>query len=240
MTKLRFITSSLLAVFAVALGCTFFISSSTVEQSNSEFIAELSAELADMKEELTTLKLTEENEAVSSEPMLGEVILFAGNFAPRGWAFCDGQLLPISSNQALFSLLGTIYGGDGRTTFALPDLRGRTPIGAGNGPGLSTIRQGQKAGAESTTLSMNNLPSHNHLVSGEVPGFAMHPKELEPKYIKGAKSFITVGNESNTQVAISEKNSSGLTGSNQPFSIRNPYVGMRYIIALQGTFPSRS
>lgn len=240
MTKLRFITSSLLAVFAIALACLFFISSSTVEQSNSEFIAELSAELADMKEELTNLKLPEGNEAVSSEPMLGEVILFAGNFAPRGWAFCDGKLLPISSNSALFSLLGTIYGGDGRTTFALPDLRGRTPIGAGTGPGLSTIREGQKAGMESTTLSVTNLPRHNHLVSTGAPGFAMHPKETEHKYIKGANSFITVGNASNTQVAISGKNSSELTGGSQAFSIRNPYVGMRYIIALQGTFPSRN
>ena len=98
----------------------------------------------------------------SSEPLLAQIVLFGGNFAPRGWAFCDGQLLAISSNTALFSLLGTNYGGDGRTTFGLPDLRGRTPIGPRSGPGLSTFREGQRGGSEFSTLNVPQMPSHNH------------------------------------------------------------------------------
>jgi len=102
-----------------------------------------------------------------NEGTLGEVTLFAGNFAPRGWAFCHGQLLPINQYQALFSILGTTYGGDGRTTFALPDLRGRVPVGVGYGPGLSDIRLGQKAGYEAVQLTVNQLPAHLH-------GFSLH------------------------------------------------------------------
>lgn len=94
-------------------------------------------------------------------------MLFGGNFAPRGWAFCHGQLLPINANQALFSILGTTYGGDGRTTFALPDLRGRMPIGDGNGPGLTARRIGQKAGAENVTLNTTQIPAHNHQISNQ-------------------------------------------------------------------------
>ena len=97
-----------------------------------------------------------------SEPFVGKIRMFAGNFAPRGWAFCDGQLLAVSQNDALFSLLGTIYGGDGRTTFGLPDLRGRIPIHAGTGPGLSPRSLGNKAGTEIETLTVNQIPSHTH------------------------------------------------------------------------------
>ena len=100
------------------------------------------------------------------EPFIGEIAMFGGNFAPRGWAYCNGQLLAISNNDALFSLLGTIYGGDGRTTFALPDLRGRVPMHWGNGPGLSDYRIGQKSGSETTTLNVLQLPAHNHTVKG--------------------------------------------------------------------------
>ena len=96
------------------------------------------------------------------EPLLGQIIMFGGNFAPRGWAFCDGQLLPIAQNTALSSILGTTYGGDGRTTFGLPDLRGRVPMGGGHGPGLSPRSLGQKGGNETTTLTVSNLPPHNH------------------------------------------------------------------------------
>jgi microcystin-dependent protein len=101
-----------------------------------------------------------------SEPYVGEIRMFAGNFAPRGWAFCDGQLLAVAQNDALFSLLGTIYGGDGRTTFGLPDLRGRVPIHAGSGPGLSPRRLGEKGGQEDVTLSLNELPQHDHMLIG--------------------------------------------------------------------------
>ena len=97
-----------------------------------------------------------------SEPFYGEIKMFAGNFAPRSYAFCDGQLLPISQNSALFALLGTTYGGDGRTDFALPDLRGRIPVHTGQGPGLTNVPQGQKAGAERVTLGVSELPTHVH------------------------------------------------------------------------------
>jgi len=98
------------------------------------------------------------------EPFIAEIIMFGGNFAPRGWAFCDGQLLPIAQNQALFSILGTTYGGDGRTTFALPDLRGRTAIHPGTGPGLSNRRLGERGGAETNTLTLPQLPTHTHTI----------------------------------------------------------------------------
>ena len=100
----------------------------------------------------------------STEPFIAEIIMFAGNFAPRGWALCDGQLLPISQNSALFSILGTTYGGDGRTTFGLPDLRGRSPMHEGSGPGLSSRTLGSKTGSESNILNTNQLPSHTHTI----------------------------------------------------------------------------
>ncbi len=108
-----------------------------------------------------------EAELLGTDPYLGEISWFAGNFAPRGWSFCDGQLLQINQYPSLFSVLGTTYGGDGRTTFALPDMRGRSPIhvGTGTGPGLSTRRLGDRGGAETTTISVVNLPSHTHTIS---------------------------------------------------------------------------
>lgn len=102
---------------------------------------------------------------MSSDPILGSISMFAGNFAPRQWAFCDGQLLPISQYEALFSVLGTIYGGDGRTDFALPDLRGRVPMHEGHGPGLTSFRLGHRGGIETVTLGMNQIPSHKHSIS---------------------------------------------------------------------------
>jgi microcystin-dependent protein len=108
------------------------------------------------------LCLSFSNTANAQEPFIGEIKMFGGNFAPRGFAFCDGQLLSISQNTALFAILGTTYGGDGRTTFGLPDLRGRVPVHAGTGPGLSSYRIGQKGGTETTTITVANLPAHSH------------------------------------------------------------------------------
>ena len=181
------------------------------------------------------------------EPTLAEIRIFAGNFAPRSWAFCDGQLLPINSNQALFSILGTTYGGDGRTTFALPDMRGRTAIHAGNGPGLSDRRLGTKGGTETVTLNISNLANHNHhdtlranisssdsnLPSGRYPGMAAGTNTntgaalAVTAYSTTSDTDIPGGNTSNT-------------GSGQAFDIRQPWLAMYYIIALQGVFPSRS
>ncbi|OEJ98868.1 phage tail protein [Flavivirga aquatica] len=183
------------------------------------------------------------------EPFLAEIIMFAGNFAPRGWALCNGQLLPIAQNTALFSLLGTTYGGDGRTTFALPDLRGRIAMHEGTGPGLSPVRLGQRGGSELVVLTTNELPNHNHSGStlngsvsvNEVDGYSDEPagrnigiSPTDTPYndkvtdrTMAADSVNITGNTSNT-------------GGSRPFSIRNPYLGVNYIIALQGIFPSRS
>src|SRR6188472_303063 len=107
-----------------------------------------------------------------SEPFIGMIVMFAGNFAPRNWAFCDGQLLSIAQNTALFSILGTTYGGNGQTTFALPDFRGRVAVGTGTGPGLSNISLGEVAGEASVTLISTQMPQHNHTISGNAGGLA--------------------------------------------------------------------
>ena len=169
----------------------------------------------------------------SAEPFIGEVIMFAGNFAPRGWAFCEGQLLPISQNQALFSILGTTYGGDGRTTFGLPDLRGRAPIGAGTGPGLSNVRQGTKGGAEQSYIYQSNLPS----LEIQVPAVEARGNSKSPAnaVMAAGESYYT----GNAKAWVNMK-SLQLPGSNQPLNNMQPYLGLRFIIALQGVYPSRN
>ena len=188
--------------------------------------------------------------------MMASIMLFAGNFAPRGWAFCDGQLLPINQYSALFSLLGTTYGGDGRTTFALPDLRGRAPIHAGNGPGLSDRRLGSKTGTEYNVLNVTQIPSHSHAASNV---------NVEVKVSSAAASLDTpvagsslaAGNqvEGRTSNPVRMYNSDapdvtlsssvapvtiGNTGGNQSVNNMQPSLAVNYIIALQGIFPSRS
>ena len=155
MKNIKMIKSLGFAFAAMAtLGCfLFFTSASTVKHSNSEAIADLSNQLEQMTAELDGLRNAGCEDDIWSEPTIGQVAMFAGNFAPRGWAFCDGQLLPVSQNTALFSILGTIYGGDGRTTFGLPDLRGRVAVHAGNGPGLSPVRLGQRFGHEQVFIT---------------------------------------------------------------------------------------
>ncbi|WP_046755815.1 phage tail protein [Kordia jejudonensis] len=184
-------------------------------------------------------------------PFLAQIVMFAGNFAPRGWALCDGQLLPINANQALFSLLGTTYGGDGRTTFALPDLRSRSPIHAGRGPGLSDIKLGQRGGIETKTLTLLELPNHFHN-AGTMKGSIMANEDDGESNDPNGKNFglidpdTTLMFNSSTNTVTMAPNSVGITGNtgssgnNQPFNIRNPFLGINYIIAMQGTFPSRS
>ncbi len=172
------------------------------------------------------------------DPLIGQLMLFAGNFAPRGWALCDGQLLAISANTALFSILGTTYGGDGRTTFALPDLRGRAPVHAGTGPGLSAIQLGEKGGHESLTLTAANLPSHNHSLNvdnsaGEQRNPANNVLGLE------AAAPRTRGYSDGAVNASMRADAIGNTGGGQPVSLRDPYLAMNWCIALQGVFPSR-
>ncbi|MCB9681968.1 MAG: phage tail protein [Alphaproteobacteria bacterium] len=160
-----------------------------------------------------------------SDPLLGMIVQFGGNFAPRGWALCDGQLLPISQYSALFSILGTTYGGDGRTTFALPDLRGRAAIHWGHGPGLSQVTLGESSGAERVTLSVSNLPAHTHQLPVVPPGtssttgpFASATGRADPPAMRDTTSV----------------------GGNIPVETRSPYQAVTFIIALVGIFPSRS
>lgn len=145
-------------VVAILAGFLLFPSASTVKQSNSEAIAALSLKMEKMTTQLEELKAVECQEEAWYEPTIGQIAMFAGNFAPRGWAFCDGRMLRVSENNALFSVLGTIYGGDGRNTFALPDLRGRVAVHQGNGLGLSPVKLGQKWGTEQVAINLQTMP----------------------------------------------------------------------------------
>jgi microcystin-dependent protein len=168
-----------------------------------------------------------------SEPFIAEIRIFAGNFAPRGWAFCNGQLLPIAQNTALFALIGTTYGGDGRTTTALPDLEGRAPMHPGRGPGLSQRRLGEKAGAESVTLAESQIPSHTH----QLVGTEEDVDESSP-----ASNYMATGNDLYTSSNGSTLAGSSLqnTGGSQAHNNMQPFLALNFIIALQGLFPSRS
>ena len=170
-----------------------------------------------------------------SEPFVGEIRMFAGNFAPRGWAFCDGQLLAVSQNDALFSLLGTIYGGDGRTTFGLPDMRGRIPIHAGSGPGLSNRRLGAKAGAESVTVTNSQLPSHNH---GPFNATQDAADDTNPQDKTLANSTFDVYIDSNADTNMASDPGSGVGGSQHHTNLQ-PFLCIHFIIALFGIYPSR-
>lgn len=170
-----------------------------------------------------------------SEPFVGEIRMFAGNFAPRGWAFCDGQLLAVSQNDALFSLFGTIYGGDGRTTFGLPDLRGRIPIHAGSGPGLTTRRLGEKSGAENVTLTASELPAHGHDV--RVSTAVGTDSDPTGEYL-GASPTVRVFRPGTPNMAM---NSDAITavGGNQQHNNVMPFLCINFIVALVGIYPSR-
>jgi microcystin-dependent protein len=179
---------------------------------------------------------------MAESPLLGTIFIFAGNFAPSGYQLCQGQLLPISQYAALFSILGTTYGGNGTTNFALPDLRGRAPIGEGSGPGLSAVALGQVGGAQNVAITTGNMPQHNHTVNVSTsPGSQPGP----------ANNFIAAGIDSQggnvlgfNTAATSGKTLAptfvGLAGQNTPLSVQNPYLGINYIIAMVGIFPSRN
>lgn len=186
--------------------------------------------------------------------------MFGGNFAQRGWAFCQGQIMSIAQNTAVFSLLGTTYGGNGQTTFALPDLRGRVPVGTGQGPGLPSIILGEVSGTPTTTLLITNMPAHNHTATPTLtvaqsastaaattntPGNTLVPATLPT--IGGGPSATTIKGyapQDNTTTlassAVSGSIAVGIAGGSQPFSIMQPYLGMNYIICLEGVFPSRN
>ncbi len=169
---------------------------------------------------------------------IGEIRMFGGNFAPRGWAFCEGQLLPISSNTALFSIIGTTYGGDGRTTFALPDLRGRVAVNVGTGTNLSPVAAGQKMGVETNTLNVNQIPAHTHPFYGVgEDGNSASPSNA---FFAGTKVLDPEYANSGTQVPLNAQVLGTNSTTNQPVENRQPSLATAYIICIQGIFPSRS
>ncbi len=182
------------------------------------------------------VSLSTQTTAVHADtPFIGEVRWFAGNFAPRGWALCDGQLMQISANTALFSILGTTYGGDGRTSFGLPDLRGRGMVHAGNGPGLTTRSPGQKAGAETETLAENEMPDHTHTLRADSSGGdSVLPNDRVISKIGRLRVFdgAPAVNMGGSSIASA--------GNGQSHNNIQPNIALNCIIALQGIFPSRN
>ena len=177
---------------------------------------------------------------MSMDSMIGSIAMFGGNFAPRGWALCQGQLLSIAQNTALFSILGTTYGGDGRSNFALPDLRGRKPIGTDAGPGLTPIELGEHGGTASVILYPQNLPQHTHPLncddtgsgsaapSGQLPGKSSEKPVALPVYSKAPPN------------AALNPAMCGIAGGSVPFANTDPFLGISFLICTQGIFPSRS
>jgi microcystin-dependent protein len=175
-----------------------------------------------------------------SNPFVAEIRIFAGNFAPTGWALCDGQLMPISQNTALFSLLGTTYGGDGKSNFALPNLQGSAPMQAGQGPGLSLRDLGETGGEQTVTLLQTEMPAHSHGALGSTGSTSASP--VGNAWASGAK--LGGGNTYTPSVPSNnvQMNPSALSiaGGNLPHNNLPPFVGLTFIIALQGVFPARS
>jgi len=219
---------------------------------------------------LTAITMPMKALACSSQPYLGGMCAFAGNFTIRGWAKAEGQLLAISSNTALFSILGTTYGGDGRTTFSLPDLRGRSPIGQGQGSGLGNYRLGQRGGAETHTLNTLQMPAHNHTATttttnivdtsattialralasssttnSPTNGVLSNSPNRENIYSSGAPNVDMNASAIILNLSV-DVNSASTTvvnpnGGNQAFNIRGPYLPLTWLISLQGIFPSRN
>jgi len=180
-----------------------------------------------------------------SDPMLGDLMPVGFNFCPRGWAAAEGQLLPINQYQAVYSLLGTTYGGDGRTTFGLPDLRGRMPVGFGNSPQLGIFNWGQKSGVTTTSMTVATMPAHNHLVNatneqgdklGPGGDYLADPNTDDPN--TEVQIYHDGGILNNERIMHPQMIAE--TGSSQPFSVQDPYLAIGWCIALQGVFPSRN
>lgn len=175
-----------------------------------------------------------------SSPFLGQLMLVPYNFSPRGWAFCQGQILSIAQNTALFALVGTTYGGNGQTTFALPDLRGRVPISSGQGPGLSNYSLGQLSGTENTTLLSTNMPAHTHTATAALNANSGPANDSIPNgnFLAEGSIYRSTANATMNSGAVAV--TVNPTGGSQPFSIVQPYLTLNWVIALQGIFPSRN
>ncbi|NDP27171.1 MAG: phage tail protein [Flavobacterium sp.] len=199
------------------------------------------------KSRLLTLALFLFTKLLFAQPYIGEIRLFAGNFAPAGWAFCDGSVLPISENDALFNLIGTIYGGDGEITFALPDFRGRVPIGVGQGAGLSNHILGETIGQEYTTISTTNMPSHTHLgqivvnngnATSNIPTAS---SSIATSGVLSGRTFLpNLSYTSNAPDILMATVTTSSVGISQPVSISRPRLGMNYIISLFGIYPTQN
>ncbi|SNR43948.1 phage tail protein [Puniceibacterium sediminis] len=176
-----------------------------------------------------------------SEPFIAEIRIFAGNFAPRSWAFCDGQLLPVSNNTALFSLIGTTYGGDGRTTTALPNLQGRAPMHPGRGPGLTARRLGEKDGNETALLTEEHIPKHTHTVRATTSAATanMAPGTTTSLSRSSFGDNLYQSDTSGNLVDLAEE-AVAAAGGNQSHTNLQPYLTLNFIIALAGIYPSRS
>lgn len=177
---------------------------------------------------------------MAMDPFIGEISIFAGNYPPKGWAFCQGQLLAISTNTALFAILGTTYGGNGVTTFALPDLRGRVLVGPGQGMGLQqSYSLGETGGQENVTLNINQMPAHNHVAtvaanSNAGNSAAPNGHTLAASDQRNDQYTDQGGNGNLAGVTV------GIAGGSQPHENRQPYIAINFIIALQGIYPSRN
>ena len=193
-----------------------------VKEKTSVFVSSHSGKTFYSRKRYDATGNTNEAETIGSSPFIGEVMLFAGNFAPLGWTFCQGQLLPISEYDALFALIGTTYGGDGQTTFGLPDLRSRIPIGIGQGPGLSSRVLGEQAGTESVTIEANNMPT----IGQTVP-------IVKNRAVGTATTGVVEGR-------IDATRSLTVTGGGQSHTNIPPFLGLNFCIALYGIFPSQN
>jgi len=173
-----------------------------------------------------------------SNPFVAEVRILPTNFAPKGWAFCNGQILPISQNTALFSLLGTTYGGDGKSNFALPNFQGRAPMQQGQGPGLSLRDLGETAGEQSVTLLTTEMPAHSHTAQGTSPGGIATPAgNAWGAALKGHGNLYAAGNTANTTMS---PQALSIAGGNLPHNNMPPYLTLNFVIALQGVYPARN
>ena len=181
---------------------------------------------------------------MDSQPYIGEVMLVALNFAPLGYELCQGQLLPIDQYNALFALIGTTYGGNGQTTFGLPDLRGRTPVGQGQGPGLSTVGLGERAGTASATLTLQQMPAHTHptgtvAVSNALGTTADPTGAVLARPASGIPQYAATA-PTGALAASAVSGTLGAAGTSQPFDNRSPYLGLNYCMATEGIFPSQN
>jgi microcystin-dependent protein len=178
------------------------------------------------------------------EGTIGEIRMFAGNFAPRYWAYCDGALLPIAQNTAFFSVLGTTYGGNGTTTFGLPDLRSRTAVGVGSGPGLSAIVLGEMSGRENVSILAANMPAHSHALGADakIAVTAAAGDETSPvnNYLAASSGTFKATAGASQYLGNTLSGNTATAGSSTPLAIRSPYLGVNYVICMSGIFPSRN